>query len=116
MNELFAGYTSAWVAYLAGLLLVVVAQCWLLRGLPAWLNGAVAVSLLLLMGFPIEAYPGEPVLAPALWVALFEGLLGGGDFARAGAPLATVWVIGQGLYWVLAIVIWLFCKLFSRGC
>ncbi|TFH69083.1 hypothetical protein E3W66_03880 [Gammaproteobacteria bacterium LSUCC0057] len=114
MSELFAGYTTAWALYALGLVLLLAAQLWLLRGWSLAVSCALALSLAVLLGWPIEAYPGEPALAPALWVALFEGLLGGGSFARAGAPLATVWVGSQSLYWPLMLLLWLLRKLLWR--
>ncbi len=109
-----AGHTTAWAIYFFGLVAVIAAQLWLLRATKWWFNASVGFALLIIFGFPVESYPGEPALAPALMVALFEGLLGGGSAVRAGAPLATAAVIAQLLFSVFLVVVALVRKLLAR--
>jgi len=109
-----AGYTTAWAIYFFGLVAVIAAQLWLLRGTKWWFNASIGFALLIIFGFPVESYPGEPALAPALLVALFEGFLGGGSTARAAAPLATAAVIAQLLFSLFLVAVALVRKLFSR--
>lgn len=115
VTPLFAGYTSGWVVYATGLALLIGAQLWLLRRLGWRLTVGLALLSAVAFGLPVNAYVGEPALAPALWVALYEGLLLGSGYGRGGAPLATTLVVSQLGYWLLVAVIWLLARLLRRG-
>ena len=115
VTPLFAGYAAGWAVYAAGLALFIGAQLWLLRRLGWRLAVGSALLTAVAVGLPVNAYVGEPALAPALWVALYEGLLLDSGFARGGAPLATTLVVSQLGYWLLVTVIWLLTRLLRRG-